>query len=99
MMKTKSLVVLVKDAQKVVNRTVSSITKKAPVENIKEEQSELSKKYNKKRGKDSGIKIKRKALKVGDMVRIPSTSQVGGLVRFVSTRQEVGLVRFSSTSH
>jgi hypothetical protein len=70
MLKTKSLVVLVKDSMKVVNRTVSSLTKKAPIENIKETQGDLSKKYNKKRGKDSGIKIKRKALDVGDMVRI-----------------------------
>ena len=67
---TKSLIVLVKDAMKVVNRTVSSLTKKTPLENIKETQTDLSKKYNKNRGKDSGLHVKLKSLKPGDMVRI-----------------------------
>ena len=55
---------------KVINRTQSSITKKAPIENIKETSTDLAKKYNRKRGKDSGIKIRRAPLKKGDKVRI-----------------------------
>ena len=70
MKKTKNLHKLVKDAQKVVNRTQSSLTKKTPLENATEATTELSEKYNKKRGKDSGIKIHRRALVVGDKVRV-----------------------------
>jgi hypothetical protein len=69
MRKTKNLHQLVKDAQKVVNRTQSSLTKKSPLENAKDVTSEVAEKYNKNRGKDSGIKIKRRALAVGDKVR------------------------------
>ena len=55
-----------------INRTVSSITKKAPVENLKEGVKDLGAKYNKKRGKNSGVKGgKRRALIPGkDKVRI-----------------------------
>jgi hypothetical protein len=69
MKKTKNLHELVKDAQKVVNRTQSSLTKKSPLENAKDVTSVVAEKYNRKRGKDSGIKIKRRPLVVGDKVR------------------------------
>ena len=70
MFKTKNLHELTKKAMKIMNRTQSSVTKKAPIENIKEPTSNVAEKYNRKRGKDSGIKLKAKALKVGDRVRI-----------------------------
>jgi len=70
MRKTKTLHELVKDAQKVVNRTQSSLTKKSPLENAKDVTADVAEKYNKKRGKDSGIKIKRRPIIVGEKVRI-----------------------------
>ena len=69
MKKTKNLHQLVKDAQKIVNRTQSSLTKKTPLENANDTTADVAKKYNRKRGKDSGIKIKRRPLVVGDKVR------------------------------
>jgi hypothetical protein len=71
MKKTKNIHQLVKDAQKVVNRTQSSLTKKTPLENATENATDLEKKYNKKRGKHSGVKIHRRALVPGkDKVRV-----------------------------
>jgi len=75
MNKTKNLHALTKKAMKIMNRTQSSVTKKAPIENIKEPTSNVAEKYNRKRGKDSGIKLKAKALKVGDRVRIHLVSK------------------------
>ena len=70
MQNTRSIKKLVKDAMGILNKTQSSLTKKAPVENIKEPVETLQKKYNKKRGKDSGGKVKLKPLKIGDKVRV-----------------------------
>ena len=70
MKKTKSINTLVKNAMDVVNRTQSSLTKKAPIEAIDEKQSDLAEKYNKRRGKGSGVKVKLKPLKPGEMVRL-----------------------------
>ena len=52
-----------------MNRTVSSVSKDTPNKNAEKAKSELSTKYNMKRGKDSGIKIRLKPLSVGDRVR------------------------------
>jgi hypothetical protein len=68
-LKTKNLHQLVKDTQKVVNRTQSSLTKRSPLENAKDATAAVAEKYNKKRGRDSGQKIKRRALVVGNKVR------------------------------
>ena len=57
-------------AMTVVNRTQSSLTKVAPVEALEEKQTELAEKYNKRRGKDSGVKIKLRPLKIGESVRL-----------------------------
>ena len=71
MNKTRDLNQLVKLALTQVNRTVSSISKKAPVENLKRGMKDLVDTYNKKRGPQSGIKIKRRPLVAGkDKVRI-----------------------------
>ena len=70
MKKTTNIHTLVKSAMKIVNRTQSSVTKKSPIENVKEKTSDVVEKYNKKKGKDSGIKIHRRKLVVGDKVRI-----------------------------
>ena len=71
MKKTKDIHKLTQMAMAQLNRTVSSVSKKAPVENIRDPESKVSEKYNKKRGKDSGVKIKRRALVPGkDKVRI-----------------------------
>jgi len=54
-----------------MNRTVSSVSKKAPVENVRESTKKLAETYNKKRGKGSGVKIHRRPLVPGkDKVRI-----------------------------
>ena len=72
MKKTKNIHELTNMAMAQMNRTVSSVTKKAPVENLKEDVKALGTKYNKKRGKNSGVKGgKRRALVPGkDKVRI-----------------------------
>ena len=70
MRKTKSITSLVKSAMTVVNRTQSSLTKVAPIEAISEKQTVLAEKYNKRRGKNSGIKIKLRPLKIGEFVRL-----------------------------
>jgi hypothetical protein len=68
---TRDLHALTSKAMTQMNRTVSSVSKKAPVENLKENVTDISKKYNAKRGKDSGVKIKKKALVPGkDKVRV-----------------------------
>ena len=67
---SKSIDELIKRALKIVNRTKSRLTKKAPFENAKEENADLSTKYNKKRGKGSGLKVKMRPLKIGEMVRV-----------------------------
>ena len=68
---TKDLHKLTEKAMIQMNRTVSSVSKKAPVENLKENVTDLQKKYNAKRGKDSGVKVKKKALVPGkDKVRV-----------------------------
>ena len=69
MNQTRNLKELVKNAMAITNRTQSSVTKKTPIENLKEPLDTLQKKYNKKRGKDSGQKIKMKPLQIGDKVR------------------------------
>ena len=70
MKKTQKIHELTNLAMAQINRTVSSITKKAPVENLKEGVKELSKKYNKNRGKGTGVKVIRRALVPGkDKVR------------------------------
>ena len=70
MKNTKNMAKLVKNAMTVVNRTQSSLTKVAPIEAINKVESQLAEKYNKRRGKDSGQKIKARPLKVGEMVRL-----------------------------
>ena len=70
MKKTKNIASLVKSAMTVVNRTQSSLTKFAPIEAISQKQTELAEKYNKRRGKDSGVKIKLRPLKIGEFVRL-----------------------------
>ena len=60
---------LVRDAMAITNRTQSSLTKQTPLENIKEKQSDVATKYNRKRGKDSGIKVRARPLVVGETVR------------------------------
>ena len=67
---TKSIKQLVKNTMSIVNRTQSSLTKVAPIEAAKMDNVELAPKYNKKRGQDSGVKIKSKPLKIGDRVRV-----------------------------
>ena len=61
---------LVKQAQDVVNRTQSTLTKVAPVEALNKTQKELSEKYNKRRGAGSGVKLKSRVLKIGEFVRL-----------------------------
>ena len=71
MKKTRNIHELTNLAMTQINRTVSSLTGKAPIENLGEAVTDLSKKYNKKRGKDSGIKTIRRALVPGkDKVRV-----------------------------
>jgi hypothetical protein len=67
---TNRLRVLVKSAMSIVNKTQSSLTKKTPEEAAKTNNLQLADGYNKKRGKESGMKIKARALKKEDMVRI-----------------------------
>ena len=67
---TKSIKTLVKNTMSIVNRTQSSLTKVAPIQAAKMKNSELAPLYNKKRGQDSGVKIKSKPLKIGDKVRL-----------------------------
>jgi len=67
---TKSIKTLVKNTMSIVNRTQSSLTKVAPIEAAKMKASELAPLYNKKRGPNSGVKIKTKPLKIGDKVRL-----------------------------
>ena len=62
---TKDLHKLTEKVMTQMNRTVSSVSKKAPVENLKENVTDLQKKYNAKRGKVSGVKVKKKALVPG----------------------------------
>ena len=68
MKKTKDIRKLVKMAQDITNNTRSKVSKKTPNENVKEKESDVSKRYNKKRGPDTVPRIK--ALKKGDKVRI-----------------------------
>jgi len=70
MKNTKSIHKLVKDSMMIVNRTQSSLTKVAPIEASSVPPEELAKKYNKRRGKDSGTKIKARPLKIGEFVRL-----------------------------
>ena len=70
MKKTKNIGTLVKSAMTVVNRTQSSLTKMAPIEAISAKQTDLAEKYNKRRGKNSGVKIKLRPLKIGEFVRL-----------------------------
>ena len=67
---TKSIKQLVKNTMAIVNRTQSSLTKVTPVQAAKMENSELAPLYNKKRGPNSGVKIKSKPFKIGDKVRL-----------------------------
>ncbi len=60
---TKSIKQLVAKTMKIVNRTQSSLTKVSPIQAAKMNASELAPLYNKKRGPDSGVKIKSKPLK------------------------------------
>ena len=71
MKKTKNIHTLTAMAMAQLNRTVSSVSKKAPLENVRETQKDIAEKYNKRRGKDSGTKIKSRPLVPGkDKVRI-----------------------------
>ena len=70
MKNTKDINKLVKQAQDVVNRTQSSLTKVAPIEAITKNQTDLSDKYNKRRGPGSGVKLKVRVLKIGEFVRL-----------------------------
>ena len=67
---TKSIKVLVKNTMDIVNNTQSSLTKVTPLQAAKMKNTDLAPLYNKKRGQDSGVKIKSKPLKIGDMVRL-----------------------------
>jgi len=66
---TKNINELVSMAIDICNNTLSSITKVTPNEAAGLPMTSLAKIYNKKRGKDSGIKVK-SLLKVGDRVRV-----------------------------
>ena len=60
-------------AMQQMNRTKTKTTGKIPVDSAHASQAEtkeLVTKYNRKRGKDSGAKIKRRKLKVGEPVRV-----------------------------
>jgi len=71
MKKTKNIHKLTALAVAQLNRTVSSVSKKAPIENLKATEKDVAEKYNKKRGKGSGAKIKSRALVPGkDRVRV-----------------------------
>jgi hypothetical protein len=70
MQKTTKIVELVKRTMAIVNKTQSSITKISPNEAKSVGNKVLAEKYNKNRGKDSGVKLKAKPLKIGDMVRL-----------------------------
>ena len=61
---------LIKRSLQIVNRTKSKLLKIAPFEAITAPESELSLNYNKKRGPGSGIKVRARPLKVGEMVRL-----------------------------
>ena len=61
---------IIKQAQDVVNRTQSTLTKVAPIEAIRKQQKELAENYNKRRGAGSGVKLKSRALKIGEHVRL-----------------------------
>ena len=61
---TKSIKTLVKNTMDIVNRTQSSLTKVTPIQAAKMKNSELAPLYNKKRGQNSGVKIKSKPLKL-----------------------------------
>lgn len=67
---TKNIDELVEKALKIVNRTKSRLTKVAPFEALQKTNVELEKKYNRKRGPQSGLKVKVRPLKIGDMVRL-----------------------------
>ena len=58
MKKTKDIQKLVKMAQDITNNTRSKVSKKTPNENVKEKESEVSKRYNEKRGPDAVPRIK-----------------------------------------
>ena len=69
--KTRDLAKLAKLAQTQMNRTQSSLTKQTPIDNAKSGTKDLATKYNKKRGKDSGVKLRRRPLVPGeDRVRV-----------------------------
>ena len=67
---SKHIATLIKNAMTIVNRTQSSLTKVAPLEAISKDTAGLVEKYNKRRGKGSGVKIKLRKLNVGEMVRL-----------------------------
>jgi hypothetical protein len=60
---------LLKMTQDVVNNTKSSLTKVTPNEAVGQPTVQLSKIYNKKRGKGSGVKVEPRTFKKGDKVR------------------------------
>ena len=69
--KTRDLRKLTQLAVTQINKTQSSITKKAPIENAREPTSKLSKRYNKKRGPGTGGEARSRPLVVGkDRVRV-----------------------------
>ena len=71
MNKTRHLGELTTLATTQLNRTVSSVSKKAPIQNVKEGVKTLAKTYNKKRGTGSGVKVRLRPLVPGtDKVRI-----------------------------
>ncbi len=67
---SKSIEDLIDRAVQVVNRTKSRLLKLARVEAISAPESELSLNCNKRRGKESGMKVKARKLKIGDTVRL-----------------------------
>ena len=68
---SKSITDLISRALQVVNRTQSKLLKMAPYEAVEISDQLLAEPYNKKRGKDSGLKnAVARDLKVGDKVRV-----------------------------
>ena len=67
---SKSLKDTIDRALKIVNRTKSKQLKIAPFEAVSVANRELSEKYNKRRGKGSGVKVRARPLQVGEYVRL-----------------------------
>ena len=68
--KTRNLTEMTKLSMAQLNRTVSSVTKKTPLEAVQTSTEALSSRYNSHRGKVSKSAVKLRPLKVGDRVRV-----------------------------